>query len=65
MIDKISDKVKEIRKSQGMTQSELAMVSGVGIRFIVDLESGKPSVQMNKVLNVLEALGLELEIKDK
>jgi len=45
-----------------LTQKELAMTCGTGLRFIVDLESGKPTCQVGKILDVLHALGLAVEI---
>ena len=45
------------RKRMGLTQSDLALAAGVGVRFIVDLEGGKPSVRLEQVLRVIDALG--------
>jgi y4mF family transcriptional regulator len=64
-MNEISNRIKESRKLQGMTQSELAMVSGCGLRFIVDLEAGKPTVQLNKVIGVLDALGFKIVLEEK
>jgi y4mF family transcriptional regulator len=50
------------RKAQKLRQAELAAAAGVGIRFIVDLEAGKPSVQLEKVLHVLATLGCNVSI---
>jgi predicted transcriptional regulator len=47
----------------GITQKELAMTCGTGLRFIVDLEKGKPTCQIGKTLQVLQALGLVIEMK--
>ena len=44
-------------------QDELAAAAGVGTRFIVDLEKGKKTAEIGKVMTVLEALGCELEIR--
>ena len=49
--------IREERKELGMRQDELAAASGVGLRFHVELERGKVTVQMGKVLDVLAALG--------
>lgn len=54
--------VREERKAQGLRQSELAAACGVGVRFIVDLEAGKPTVQLGKVLQVLATLGCDVSI---
>ena len=49
--------IRDERKELGLRQDELAAASGVGLRFLVELERGKPTVQMGKVLDVLAALG--------
>ena len=54
--------VRTARKAQGLRQDELAGAAGVGVRFIVDLEAGKPTAQLGKALQVLEALGCRFEI---
>ena len=54
--------VRTTRKAQGLRQDELAGAAGVGLRFIVDLEAGKPTAQLGKALQVLEALGCQFEI---
>lgn len=56
--------VRKHRKKLGVTQKELAMVCGTGLRFIVDLEKGKPTCQIGKVLQALQALGLELSFDE-
>jgi HTH-type transcriptional regulator/antitoxin HipB len=48
------------RKRLGWTQAELAARSGTGERFIVELEAGKPSCQLEKALIVARTVGLEL-----
>lgn len=58
----IGDIVRATRKSAGLRQDELAGAAGVGLRFIVDLEAGKPTAQIGKALQVLAALGCSLEI---
>lgn len=55
--------IREERKEIGLRQSELAAASGVGLRFVVELERGKPTVQLGKALDVLAALGCELQIR--
>ncbi len=58
----IGDVVRTTRKAAGLRQDELAGAAGVGLRFIVDLEAGKPTAQIGKTLQVLAALGCSLEI---
>ena len=57
----IGNLVRQVRKSYGLTQSELAGSSGVGLRFIVDLEKGKPTCEVGKVLHVLKMLGIAVQ----
>jgi y4mF family transcriptional regulator len=54
--------VRRERRAQKLKQSELAAVSGVGIRFIVDLEAGKPTLQLEKALRVITTLGCGITI---
>ncbi|WP_415878096.1 helix-turn-helix transcriptional regulator [Methylomonas sp. TEB] len=49
--------LRTARKQLGLTQSEMALTAGVGVRFIVDLEAGKPTVRLETVMRVIEALG--------
>ena len=49
--------VQAARKRLGLTQPQLALAAGVGVRFVVELEAGKPTVRLEKVLSVLHALG--------
>lgn len=58
----IGEEIKVQRKRLKMNQSELAMVSGTGVRFISDLENGKPSCELGKTLSVLTNLGLDIQI---
>lgn len=57
--------VREHRLAQKMTQADILGLANTGNRFIVELENGKPTVQFQKVLDVLDALGLELAIQKK
>jgi len=54
--------VRKVRKACHLRQSELAGAAGVGVRFIVDLEAGKPTAQLGKTLHVLATLGCSIEI---
>jgi y4mF family transcriptional regulator len=49
--------LRSARKELGLTQSDLALAAGVGLRFIVDLEAGKPTLRLATVLRVIDALG--------
>ena len=57
-----NEKIKALRKRSGLTQVECSKRVGVGLRFIRDLEQGKPSVRLDKVNHVLQFLGHHLEI---
>ncbi len=62
----IGQKVKELRKHAGLTQEELATRSGVGLRFVRELEQGKQTVRVDKVDQVLALFGYHLEpVKDR
>lgn len=52
--------VKEQRKMYHLTQVDLSEKSGVGLRFVRDLEQGKTSLRMDKVNQVLDMFGAEL-----
>ena len=56
--------VQTERKHQGLTQLQLAGLANTGIRFVSDLENGKGTVQLQKLLAVLAALGLGLYIRN-
>lgn len=60
----IAIKIRNERKKQNLTQTELAGLCNVGLRFIVDVEAGKETCQIGKVLKVLDVLGINLEIKE-
>ena len=54
--------IKQRRGQLLLTQAELAMVSGTGVRFISDLENGKETCQIGRTLKVLAALGLHVSL---
>ena len=56
----IGNLVKETRKKQKLTQVQLAQLSNVGVRFLSDLENGKPTCEVEKTLKVLSNLGIKL-----
>lgn len=55
--------VRKKRKEDGLTLADAAALCGVGYRFMSDLENGKATVQIGKVLQVLTALGLDVTIE--
>ena len=56
--------VKEARKAQNFTQVQLAQLFKVGTRFLSDLENGKPTCEIDKVIKVLINLGIKLELNN-
>jgi y4mF family transcriptional regulator len=54
--------VRDTRKAMKVTQQDLALTSGTGQRFISDLENGKETCQLGKVLTVLHTLGIEIHL---
>lgn len=57
----IASIVRRERKAQGATQIELAQMANVGVRFLRDVEDGKPSVHFDKLMRVLAILGIAVE----
>lgn len=53
------------RKAERHTQQELADLAGVGRRFLSEVEAGKPTAEIGKVLQVLNALGIDLIVKSR
>ena len=60
--ERIGALVRTTRKSIGATQKDLALTSGTGMRFIIELEKGKPTCQLGKVLTVLHTLGISMSL---
>ncbi len=56
----LSQFIREKRKLLGLTQEELSFKAGVGLRFVRELETGKPTLRMDKVNQVLKLFGYEL-----
>jgi y4mF family transcriptional regulator len=54
--------VRAERKAQGLTQEQLAGLTGVGVRFVRELEAGKESCQIGRALQVAAALGLTVTV---
>jgi HTH-type transcriptional regulator / antitoxin HipB len=57
--------IRAERKRLDITQKQLAMVAGVGLRFLIELERGKPTARLAGILKVLQAVGLELSLERK
>ena len=62
-IQAIGKIVRKQREKLNLTQSQVAGISGTGTRFIIELEQGKPTLQIAKVLMVMKMLGITIDIK--
>ena len=60
--EQLGDALRAARKQLGLTQPQLALAAGVGVRFIVDLEAGKATLRLENVLRVIDALGGTLQL---
>ena len=58
-MSKIGKYIKEEKKKAGLTQEEFAMRSGLGLRFVRELEQGKETVRLDKVNQALAMFGME------
>ena len=56
-------RIRDLRRAQGVTQAQLAGLSNTGVRFISDLENGKETCQLGKILHVLATLGVDVFIQ--
>ena len=61
----LGKEITEMRKAAELTQVELAERAGVGLRFVRELEQGKPTVRLDKVNQVLALFGCELGVRIK
>jgi HTH-type transcriptional regulator / antitoxin HipB len=59
----IGTRIRLARREQGLRQVDLALAAGTGLRFISDIECGKPTCQLAPTLRVIEALGLRVELR--
>ena len=55
----IAEFIKQKRKEMGLTQEEFAIRSGLGLRFVRELEQGKETVRMDKVNQALSMFGMK------
>ena len=68
VIQKASDigkAIRQKRKEIGMTQTEAAGLCNVGIRFLSELENGKPTLEIDKVLQVVSMFGFSMSMRNK
>jgi len=57
--------IRERRKKAKLTQKKAAALAGIGVRFLSELERGKPTAQIGKTLKVAQLLGLEIKINER
>jgi HTH-type transcriptional regulator / antitoxin HipB len=60
--NRIAFAVRKRRKTLGITQQMLAQRAGCGLVFVYNIEHGKPSLRFDKLLDVLDVLGLKLVV---
>ena len=58
--EQIGKLIRETRKTLGVTQKDLSLTSGTGLRFVIDLEKGKETCEVGKVLTILHTLGIKM-----
>jgi len=61
--EELGAKIRSRRKELKVNQKDLAMASGTGLRFIIELEKGKSTCQAGKILDVLHALGIVMHVE--
>ena len=61
-VTEIGARIRAERKRQGVTQLELSQAADVGRRFVVELENGKETVHVGKMLKVLDILGIDFQL---
>lgn len=54
--------IRDTRKKLGVTQKALALTSGTGMRFVIDLEKGKETCEIGKALTILNTLGIKIAL---
>jgi HTH-type transcriptional regulator/antitoxin HipB len=60
--EQIGKLIRQTRKRLGVTQRDLALTSGTGIRFVIDLEKGKPTCEIGKALTIINTLGIRMTL---
>ena len=62
-MEDVADIVRRTRKSQKISQTVLSPASNVGLRFVGDIERGKPTIQFDKLMAVLTSLGIAVKLE--
>ena len=60
--EQIGRTIRDTRKKLGVTQKDLALTSGTGLRFIIELEKGKETCQIGKALAVVNTLRIQMTL---
>jgi y4mF family transcriptional regulator len=63
LVRQLGELIRAARKRQRMTQEDVSGLAGLGNRFVIDPERGKETIQMQKALDVMRLLGLELIVQ--
>ena len=61
-VKEIGELIRKTRKTLGVTQQDLALTAGTGLRFVIDLEKGKETCEIGKALTILQTLGIRLTL---
>ena len=62
-MEDVAEIVRRTRKAQKISQTVLSQASNVGIRFVGDIERGKPTIQFDKLMAVLTSLGIAVKME--
>jgi len=60
VLEHIAETVRRVRKHSGLSQQGLAELAGIGKTVVFDIEKAKPTIQLNSLLKILEALNIEM-----
>jgi HTH-type transcriptional regulator/antitoxin HipB len=60
--EQVGKLIRQTRKNLGVTQKDLALTSGTGMRFVIDLERGKETCEIGKALTILNTLGIRVTL---
>lgn len=62
--DELGASLRQVRKARGLRLEDVALAAGVGVRFISELERGKPTARLAGTLRVAAALGVRITLED-
>lgn len=62
-MEDVAEIVRRTRKAQKISQTVLSQASNVGLRFVGDIERGKPTIQFDKLMAVLTSLGIAVKME--